>query len=259
MKNIQRLLISTLVIIITSMSTLTHARYYESGNRYNTPEAIIYKHCDYRGERDYLPMGDFYSLKQANVGNDRVSSIIVPEGMTVLVYEHSEFGGRSYKFTQSVPCLPAFWNDRISSIRVMKNRHAYYDNNHRSYSYNTNNNRLRDRFTNKPRPRPYTHHSAPKKQCHSYTVTAYGGMGGFRTTDNIKDFKHLDRRSHQGKLCGKSSVKVELSKTHPGVTTVLQINNQKYVFAAHQPHDRLKNNWYRKYYNVNLSNTYSRY
>ncbi|MEJ5252323.1 MAG: hypothetical protein HPY54_04725 [Chthonomonadetes bacterium] len=62
----------------------------------------------------------FYShLSQFNF-NDKASSIEVPAGYIVEVYEHPHFGGQSRQFTSSVPDLHAIgWEDRISSVRVI--------------------------------------------------------------------------------------------------------------------------------------------
>jgi hypothetical protein len=57
--------------------------------------------------------------------NDRVSSVRVPAGATITLYEHSDFGGAYLTLTSDAPDLRNFagpgpggtWNDAVSSIR----------------------------------------------------------------------------------------------------------------------------------------------
>ena len=53
--------------------------------------------------------------------NDKISSIQVPQGWKIILYEHENFGGRSLTLTSdwTVRAWNDFWNDRISSIRVI--------------------------------------------------------------------------------------------------------------------------------------------
>ena len=54
--------------------------------------------------------------------NDRISSIHVPKGWKVIVYEHAHFRGNSMEITGQWQAerSNSFWNDRISSIRVVR-------------------------------------------------------------------------------------------------------------------------------------------
>jgi hypothetical protein len=62
----------------------------------------------------------FYSDLSAFDFNDKASSIEVPAGWTVEVYEHPHFEGRSLRITSSVPDLHALgWGGEISSVRVI--------------------------------------------------------------------------------------------------------------------------------------------
>jgi hypothetical protein len=48
--------------------------------------------------------------------NDRVSSIRIPAGKTIILYEHANYGGRSVRLTSDVADLRAIgWNDIASS------------------------------------------------------------------------------------------------------------------------------------------------
>ena len=57
--------------------------------------------------------------------NDRISSLGIPAGKTVVLYEHSDFGGESITLTSSVSDLRdvgglgyGWWNNQVSSIRI---------------------------------------------------------------------------------------------------------------------------------------------
>lgn len=57
-------------------------------------------------------------------GNDQFSSVRVPQGVTVELYEHSDFGGAKLVLTSDSPDLRAFikpdgsnWNDAASSVK----------------------------------------------------------------------------------------------------------------------------------------------
>jgi len=101
-------------------------------------------------------------------------------------------------------------------------------------------------------------HVKPVNACVPIKVVSRGGIGGFRTTDRIKDFKRIQSSAYHGKLCGKRTVEIELSKMDPRTKTVLFIGDQKYVFSPYEHADRYVNNWYRKYIKVNLNHFYPR-
>ena len=58
--------------------------------------------------------------------NDRISSVRVPPGKVVVLYEHRDYGGQSLTLTSDAPDLRQFpgpggdrtWNDAVSSIRL---------------------------------------------------------------------------------------------------------------------------------------------
>lgn len=62
----------------------------------------------------------FYSTLSLYNFNDRISSIKVPLGWKIVIYENSHFEGKSMELTSSVNDLSSLgWNDRISSIRLI--------------------------------------------------------------------------------------------------------------------------------------------
>ena len=83
----------------------------------------VYKHCDFKGYKVTLAPGsyDLKDLKRRGVINDDISSLKVPRGFEVIVYEHHHFQGRKLKFRSNDSCLVNNgFNDRISSIKVKR-------------------------------------------------------------------------------------------------------------------------------------------
>jgi len=77
----------------------------------------VYSGCDFNGDRQRMYEGE-YNDKDLTIGNDRISSIRVPEGWSVTVYKSNNFDGSHETYTSDVRCLPEKFNDAISSVRV---------------------------------------------------------------------------------------------------------------------------------------------
>ncbi len=78
--------------------------------------AIVYQHNNYRGHFQVLQLG-CYDFGQITIGNDVISSVRVPPGWRVTLYQHAGFQGSTTVLTADTPSLPAF-NDMTSSIIV---------------------------------------------------------------------------------------------------------------------------------------------
>ena len=72
----------------------------------------------FRGRCTVLGVGS-YSAGEHGIGNDRLTSLRVPRGLEVTLYEHAGFQGASVRYTQSTSNVGSF-NDRTSSIRVRR-------------------------------------------------------------------------------------------------------------------------------------------
>jgi hypothetical protein len=77
----------------------------------------LYEQCNYSGKSYALTAGNYRGY-QMKVDNDRLASILIPAGMTVTIYEHDEFNGRSATYTSGISCLPPEWRNTVSSIIV---------------------------------------------------------------------------------------------------------------------------------------------
>lgn len=79
----------------------------------------IFEHADFQGRSQELPKGRYDdALRQITIGNDTISSVRVPKGMVVRLYEHYHFQGRFIDLRKDIQAVPPFWNDRASSIIV---------------------------------------------------------------------------------------------------------------------------------------------
>ena len=92
---------------------------------------VIYQDTDYRGDSRVLPANaaDLDDLPGCGGSgadwNDCISSIRIPSGWSITVYEQDNFVGTSMTFTADVPDLERVpgpcgndWDDCISSIQV---------------------------------------------------------------------------------------------------------------------------------------------
>ncbi|MFH7027557.1 MAG: M12 family metallopeptidase [Heteroscytonema crispum UTEX LB 1556] len=80
-------------------------------------KVVIYSDSNYQGQSQELEPGD-YDLKNLTIGSDRLSSLKVPPGMQVILYEHSGFAGQAKKLTADTPYVGDDFNDKTSSIKV---------------------------------------------------------------------------------------------------------------------------------------------
>ena len=81
-----------------------------------TAKVIVYSDADYQGWSKEISPGTYnYSF----IGNDSISSVIVPPGYRVTLYEDGSYKGKSVELTKDTPNLGDF-NDRASAIIVDK-------------------------------------------------------------------------------------------------------------------------------------------
>ena len=97
-----------------------------NNNQYqpNTNEAvIIYTDASYKGQSASLLPGTYNTMAQAGFPDNALSSLTVPAGYRVVIYEFENFTGKSSTITESKSAfLFSSWNDKTSSIAVYRNR-----------------------------------------------------------------------------------------------------------------------------------------
>jgi Beta/Gamma crystallin len=77
----------------------------------------LYDQCNYSGRKYTLEAGS-YRLYQMKIGNDKLSSMEIPNGFKVTIYENDGFGGRSATYSSHTACLDDGWRNTASSIVV---------------------------------------------------------------------------------------------------------------------------------------------
>ncbi|MEQ1678488.1 MAG: hypothetical protein ABL876_17465 [Chitinophagaceae bacterium] len=80
----------------------------------------LHENCGYGGKSYFLEPGTYRGY-QMKIGNDKLSSIQIPYGFKVTIYENDAFMGNSKTYTANTSCLEAGWNDMASSIVVENN------------------------------------------------------------------------------------------------------------------------------------------
>ena len=97
-----------------------------SGNVNSTSgDVYIYQDINYGGNTASLGVGNYTlsSLLAKGFKNDDLSSIKVPFGYKVTLYDNDNFGGESMVVTSDTKWIGTAFNDRVSSIKVEKARY----------------------------------------------------------------------------------------------------------------------------------------
>ena len=82
-------------------------------------QAIIYQNCGFNGSSVSLGIGNYPNIANAGFANDSLSSLRVPAGLQVTLYENNAFGGASITFTADDFCLiNNSFNDACSSLKI---------------------------------------------------------------------------------------------------------------------------------------------
>ncbi len=77
----------------------------------------IYKDASYGGSSLQLDPGA-YDLGKLSLGSDQISSLKIPKGLKVTLFENGNFSGRSKIFMQDTPYVGDDFNDIASAIKV---------------------------------------------------------------------------------------------------------------------------------------------
>ncbi|MBC6493045.1 hypothetical protein ACFSQD_00830 [Flavihumibacter stibioxidans] len=95
----------------------------------NTPEetfnpyggVMVFTECNFGGRNAYLPPGDYPTLRSV-IGNNAISSLHIPEGMVIELFQEINFRGTSTgRITTDNRCLGDYWNNTASSARIYYN------------------------------------------------------------------------------------------------------------------------------------------
>lgn len=127
---------TTLLLLgLVCLAGTVHAQRGRNDVRYG-PRVIVYENANFKGDELALYPGDEIvdlskaSFRNGATLNDAISSIRVPEGVEVLLFEHHRFEGQVIRTTTDIRNLAdrrmaesnASWNDRASSLVVRLTR-----------------------------------------------------------------------------------------------------------------------------------------
>lgn len=85
--------------------------------QYTSPHIEVFDESNYLGQ-PYTLSGNWSCHTPSNqLWDNRISSIRIPQGVRVVVFENPNFSGKSFTLTSSTSLL-GFWNNQISSIQV---------------------------------------------------------------------------------------------------------------------------------------------
>jgi hypothetical protein len=98
-----------------------------NNNNYYPPDAsqrvVLYVDENYKGQSVSLLPGTYSNMSQIGFPDNAMSSLTVPDGYRVVIYEHENFSGKSYTITSSkTKFYLSGWSDKTSSIAVYRDR-----------------------------------------------------------------------------------------------------------------------------------------
>nr|WP_276900034.1 family 16 glycosylhydrolase [Pedobacter kyonggii] len=91
---------------------------------YRTKKASVFQNCSWGGWAKQLAIGNYTMAQLAALGvaNDAISSVSVPEGIKIQLFQGDNFTGSSITLTADNDCLiDEAFNDNISSVKVSAN------------------------------------------------------------------------------------------------------------------------------------------
>jgi hypothetical protein len=240
-------LVSGLAVSMTA--TVANAQSNYGNNAYVT----VYEDCDFRGTSRNVDIGEYRSLKTLRFANDRMSSIKVPPGMSVTIFEHDNYGGAYATIDRDIACFDRTWNDQVSSMRVTYDRRDSrpIGERGRGNGPRVGNDNRRDEVRRNERPRQVqqprdSQNRTIRNECFTFRAYTDGGNGGLRFHGK-EDYYRFNRKPASARICHNGALTMEMTKTAPGTGVTVEIDGNRYRFAPNEREDELKNNWYRKY------------
>jgi hypothetical protein len=111
--------IGSLVIEETYNNNNNNNQYQTNSNE----RVVIFIDGNYKGQSAALLPGTYSTMAQAGFPDNALSSLTVPAGYRVVIYEFENFTGKNYTITASKPgFIISGWNDKTSSIVVFRDR-----------------------------------------------------------------------------------------------------------------------------------------
>ena len=111
--------VAALLMGVLSQGAQAQGNYYDRESYRQEAYISIYEHCDFKGERRDIAVGDFASMRELDFDNDSMSSIQVPRELEAIIFEHDRFKGDYARVDRDVRCFDGTWNDQVSSLKVV--------------------------------------------------------------------------------------------------------------------------------------------
>jgi uncharacterized protein YbdZ (MbtH family) len=105
------------VLILSIFTCLMLSSNATMGRPQRGYQVSIYSDANYRGAVQMLDEG-WYNIEKLRIGNDTLSSLRVPAGWRVTLFEHGDFKGRSMTLRSDCSYVGNDFNNQTSSIRV---------------------------------------------------------------------------------------------------------------------------------------------
>ena len=118
-------LILAIVLLTVSTAQAQNRPISSSDQRYQANGVVIYSECGFRGQSQIVGVGEHSKIDNLRFPNDQMSSIRVPAGLEVIIYEDSKFRGAYARLNQDVDCFDRSWDNTVSSMRVSGSRAGY--------------------------------------------------------------------------------------------------------------------------------------
>ena len=114
---------ATLIKTTAALGSIVTAMLVSSPSFAQSNDGVqVYDFCNFGGDNVVVAEGEYLSMKDINFRNDRISSIRVPDGFEVRIYEDDNFRGDFATIDNNIRCFDEFWDDRVSSIKVTRQR-----------------------------------------------------------------------------------------------------------------------------------------
>ena len=86
----------------------------------------FYQDANYKGPFWDLEPGDYNWVEDEGIPNDVISSFRQVSEPKVLLYNDIDFGGGHFGVSKATPYVGDYWNDRVSSIKVLSGTWRFY-------------------------------------------------------------------------------------------------------------------------------------
>jgi hypothetical protein len=136
-------LTSTLAMLAATIvfsGTLAAQSNYRGSND-SSADVTIYADCDFSGKSQTLRPGEYRNMRDAGFDNDSVSSIRVPRGTEVTIYQDDKYRGSFARIDNDIRCFDRQWDDKVSSLSI-----SDFDSRDRRNGGSRNNGDRNDRY-----------------------------------------------------------------------------------------------------------------